>query len=343
MMQKSAIIGFGTYLPTGRITTAEIARAHDQDSSAIHGGIGIEEKTVPAEGEDSFTMAFEAARQAMEIAEIPSSEISAVFVGSESHPYAVKPTSGMLASALEVHPFSFCSDLQFACKAGTTAMQIVDSFIRSGQIRHGLAIGTDTAQGHPGDALEYAAAAGAAAVVLGPEDATNALCRIDHTLSFTTDTPDFWRAADSPYPAHAGRFTGEPGYFHHVRETIKGMLAVSKHTAKDFDHVVLHMPNAKFPSRIAKEFGFGKAQMEHGFIVPRIGNTYAACSLLGLCSVLEHAKKEQHVLLVSYGSGAGCDAFALTMLRNGRELPADTRTPTYLSYGEYLQRSAVRS
>lgn len=335
--ERSAIIGFGRYLPTLRITTEEIAKAHGQDPAVIHGGIGVEEKTVPGEGEDSFTMAFEAAKQALDQSGIQSSEISAVYVGSESHPYAVKPTSGMVAAALGVHPFSFCADLEFACKAGTAGMQIVDSFVRSGQVRYGLAIGSDTAQGRPGDALEYTAAAGAAALILGPSDVKNALCRIEHTLSFTTDTPDFWRANGEDFPAHAGRFTGEPGYFHHMRETIKGILDVSKTAITDFDHIVLHMPNAKFPSRVAKEFGMKKEQLERGFIVPRIGNTYAACSLLGLTFTLEQARKGQRLLVVSYGSGAGSDAFTLTMLREGKKLPKDERMPKYLTYGEYLQ------
>jgi hydroxymethylglutaryl-CoA synthase len=334
----SAILGFGRYLPVGRITTEEIAKAHGQDPSAIHGGLGVEEKTVPQEGEDSFTMAFEAGKQALEQAELPSSEISAVYVGSESHPYAVKPTSSMVASALQVHPFSLCADLQFACKAGTAGVQIVDALVRCGQIRYGLAIGSDTAQGRPGDALEYTAAAGAAALILGSCEDKRALCRIDHTLSFTSDTPDFWRAQGEQFPAHAGRFTGEPGYFAHMREAIKGILNVSQTAIGDYDHIVLHMPNAKFPSKIAKEFGIKKEQLEHGFIVPRIGNTYAACSLLGLTFALEHAKKAQRILLVSYGSGAGCDAFAMTMLRDGHLLPADHRASAYMDYGTYLQR-----
>lgn len=339
-VEHSAIIGFGRYLPTLRITAAEIAKAHNQDAAVIHSGIGVEEKTVPSDGEDAFTMAFEAGKQTLDQAGIQSSEISAVYVGSESHPYAVKPTSGMVAAALNVHPFSFCADLEFACKAGTAAMQIVDSFVRSGQIRYGLAIGSDTAQGRPGDALEYTAAAGAAALILGPADAKNALCRIDATLSFTSDTPDFWRANGENFPAHAGRFTGEPGYFHHMREVIKGILEVSTSSIADFDHIILHMPNAKFPSRVAKEFGMKKEQLEHGFIVSRIGNTYAACSLLGLTYALEHTKKGERLLLVSYGSGAGSDAFILTMLRDGKALPKDERMPKYLSYGEYLQATA---
>ena len=338
-MSKSAIIGFGRYLPKFRVKTASIAEHYGQDAKGVVSGLGISEKTVPGLDEDSFTMAFEAARQAIEIAEIQSSEISAIFVGSESHPYAVKPTSSMLASSLDLHPFCHCADLEFACKAGTAGMQIVDSMVRAGQVNIGMAIGTDTAQGRPGDALEYTAAAGAAAVIIGQEKTKNALCRIDHTLSFTTDTPDFWRPNGEKYPHHAGRFTGEPAYFRHVQEVTKGILAIAKLKPQDIDHVVFHMPNAKFPKAAAKKLGFTDEQMDLGFIVPAIGNTYAACSPLGLTYVLESAKKNQTILVVSYGSGSGSDAFVMTMLRDGIELPKDDRIAEYLTYAQYLQHS----
>ncbi|MDD5624006.1 MAG: hydroxymethylglutaryl-CoA synthase [Candidatus Peribacteraceae bacterium] len=331
----SAIVGFGMEIPARRITVEEIAAHWGRNPKEITAGLGVREKAVASAEEDSFTLAFEAAQQAIRIAGIQSSEISAVYVGSESHPYAVKPTSGMLAAALDLHPFSFCADLEFACKAGTAGMQIVDALIRSGQITYGLAIGTDKAQSKPGDALEYTAAAGAAAFVMGPESAPNALARIEATLSFTTDTPDFWRSAHAPYPAHAGRFTGEPGYFLHVREALKGILETAKVKLAEIDHVILHMPNAKFPSRIAKEFKITKEQMQAGFIVPTIGNTYSACSPLGLAHVLQAARKGQRILLVSYGSGAGADAFLFTMLRDGVKLPFDAREIRYVSYGEY--------
>ncbi len=338
-VNKSAILGFGTYLPRYRIQTAEIARHWKQDAKDIKRNLGIAQKTVPGPDEDSFTMAFEAGKQAIEIAGIHSSEISAIFVGSESHPYAVKPTSSMLVAALELHPFCHCADLEFACKAGTAAMQIVDSMVRAKQIDYGVAIGTDAAQARPGDALEFTAAAGAAAVIIGPEKSPKALCRIDATLSFTTDTPDFWRAAGAKYPSHAGRFTGEPGYFAHVREALKAILETEKLKPEDVDHLILHMPNAKFPKKIAKEFGFTDKQLEHGFIVPDVGNTYSACSLLGLCSVLQKAKNGETILLVSYGSGAGCDAFLMTMLRDGVPLPPDNREAQELTYSEYLQHT----
>lgn len=342
-MSRSAIIGFGRYLPRFRIRADAIAEHWQQDPSVIRGGLGIIEKAVPDVSEDTFTMAFEAASQAIQQAGVQGTEISAIFVGSESHPYAVKPTSGMLVTALELDPFCHAADLEFACKAGTAGMQIVDAFVRSKQIRYGLAIGSDTAQGRPGDALEYSAAAGAAAFVMGPSASKTALCRLDHTLSFTTDTPDFWRANGEPYPRHAGRFTGEPAYFKHVAEALRGILSVTKTDLKDIDHVVLHMPNAKFPSQMAKKLGVSSEQLATGFIVPKIGNTYSACSPLGLTYVLEQAKKDQRILVVSYGSGSGADAFLMTMLRNSTPLPPDTRDLAYLSYGQYLQHTRALS
>lgn len=338
-MPEAAIVGFGRYLPVYRIETGEIASHWGQDPASIKSGIGVQQKTVPSPDEDTFTMAFEACRQALDTAGIAGSEVSAVYVGSESHPYAVKPTSGMLVSALELDPFCFCADLEFACKAGTAGMQIVQSFVESRKIRYGLAVGSDTAQARPGDALEYTAAAGAAAILVGSSKESSAIARIDHTLSFTTDTPDFWRAKDEAYPHHAGRFTGEPGYFRHVREALRGILDVAKVKIGDIGHVVFHMPNAKFPKTIAKEFRLSDEQLACGFIVPEIGNTYSACSLLGLTYVLERAKKNERILVVSYGSGSGADAFLLTMQKDGVSLPQDVRPVKNLKYAQYLHHT----
>lgn len=341
-MNRSAIIGYGMYVPSERITTEEIAK-HWNREPGVSRGLGVTQKSVPRPDEDTFTMAHEAARNALEMSNLRSTEISAVFVGSESHPYAVKPTSGMLADALGVDPFCHCADLEFACKAGTAGMQIVDAFVRSKQIKYGLAIGSDTAQSKPGDALEYTAAAGAAAMIIGRDTDKNAICRIDNTLSFTTDTPDFWRSSGSEHPEHAGRFTGEPGYFSHVRTTLKAMLDTRSVNIEDIDHVVLHMPNGKFPSKIAKEFGITPDQMQHGFIVPEIGNTYSACSMLGLTHAIEAAKQDETILVVSYGSGAGCDAFFMTMLKDGLSMKRPTGEESELDYAAYTQRMGMRA
>ncbi len=339
-MLKTAIHGFGRYVPHRRIPAVAIAANWKRGPEQAK-ALGIIEKSVAARDEDTFTLAWEAGRMALETADIQPEEVGAIFVGSESHPYAVKPTSAMLVSALKLNPMCFCADLEFACKAGTAALQIVSAMVSAKQIGYGMAIGSDTAQSKPGDALEYSAAAGAAAFIVGESTAKNpGLCSIDATLSYTTDTPDFWRGSHDKYPSHAGRFTGEPGYFHHVQTATAEILKREKLKSKDFDHVVLHMPNGKFPMQAAKRLGFSEEQMKAGFVVQTIGNTYSACSPLGLAEVLQAAKKGQRILLVSYGSGAGSDAFVFTMLRDGKPLP--NRHPkeiVRINYAEYAQQT----
>lgn len=336
---KASILSFGRYIPHGRIEAKTIAD-HWKRGTEQADGLGIIEKAVASADEDTFTLAWEAAKQAIDVADIDPKAIGAVFVGSESHPYAVKPTSGMLVSALQLNPYCHAADLEFACKAGTAAIQIVQAMAESKHIAMGLAIGSDTAQSKPGDALEYSAAAGAAAFVIGlPTKKNPGICSIDATLSYTTDTPDFWRGAQDKYPSHAGRFTGEPAYFHHIEAAAKKILENTGMRPEELNHVVLHMPNAKFPAQAAKKLGFTDAQMKLGFIVPTVGNTYSACSPLGLSFVLERAKKGEKILVVSYGSGSGSDAFLLTMQKDGVRLPKiDGVTETKkLNYGEYMQ------
>jgi hydroxymethylglutaryl-CoA synthase len=82
-------------------------------------------------------------------------------------------------------------------------------------------------------------------------------------------------------------------------------------TAQDFDYVVLHQPNQKFPQRAAAKLGFEKEQWETGLLAPVVGNTYAGASLLGLTAILDIARPGQKILCVSFGSGAGSDAFAI--------------------------------
>ena len=88
-------------------------------------------------------------------------------------------------------------------------------------------------------------------------------------------------------------------------------MEASGTTAKDYTYAVFHQPNKKFPQRAAKLLGFSEEQIKIGLLSPIIGNTYAAASPLGLTAVLDTAKPGERVLLVSFGSGAGSDAFDL--------------------------------
>jgi len=261
--------------------------------------------------EDVVTMAIEAARNALTRIgpTFDPGRIRAVWVGSESHPYAVKPTSTIVAEAIGATPLTQAGDWEFACKAGSEALQATIGFVGSGMATYALAIGMDTAQARPGDALEYTASAGGAAYLVGPAD--ESLAVIEGSLSFVTDTPDFWRRAYQHYPSHGGRFTGQPAYFKHILAAARALMDGLETRPADYSYAVFHQPNVKFPQTVAKQLGFTREQIAPGLLVNEIGNTYAGSCLIGLSAVLDVARPGDRVLAVSYGSGAGSDAFSL--------------------------------
>jgi hydroxymethylglutaryl-CoA synthase len=87
------------------------------------------------------------------------------------------------------------------------------------------------------------------------------------------------------------------------------MLETMGTAAMDYDHVVFHQPNPKFPTRAMEDLGFTAAQWKKGLLVPEIGNTYAGSAMIGLTAILDVAMPGERILAVSYGSGAGSDAF----------------------------------
>ncbi|MEB2836457.1 MAG: hydroxymethylglutaryl-CoA synthase [Desulfurococcales archaeon] len=308
--EKTGIHGWGVYVPRYRLPMSEIARvwgwAPEQAS-----GLGMKEKAVAGPDEDSVTMGYEAARNALRRASIEASRVGAVFFGTESKPYAVKPSATIIAEALGITPATMASDLEFACRAASEGLRALIGMVASGLIEYGLVVGSDTAQANPGDVLEFTASSGAVAYIIGPRE--GAVAHFEGSYTYVTDTPDFWRRAHQPYPLHGEGFTGEPAYFHHIENAVKGLLAELGLKPSDFDYAVFHQPNGKFPLRIARRLGIPKEKVLPGLVTPVIGNTYNASALLGLARVLDIAKPGDRILVAPFGSGAGSDAYSIVV------------------------------
>ncbi len=321
------ITGYGAYIPRYRLPATEVARIW----SGGEGGLPVKEKAVAGLDEDVITMSIEAARNALARAGIHPHQLRAVWVGSESHPYAVKPSGTVVAEAIGASGNIQSGDWEFACKAGSEAIVAAIGLVGSHMADYALAIGMDTAQGRPGDALEYTAASGGSAFIIGP--AESALAAINATYSFVSDTPDFWRRAYQKYPEHGQRFTGEPAYFKHITTAGKTLMEELGTTAQDYTFGIFHQPNTKFPQRAGKLLGFNDEQIKTGLLAPMIGNTYAGAGLTGLTAVLDTAKPGDRILLVTFGSGAGSDAFDITVL------PAiEERRDKALKTADYINR-----
>lgn len=339
----AGIVGYGAHLPRHRIKVEEIAKVWGQDAESYKKGLMLREKSVPPPDMDTITLAVEAARRALKRAVVVNPvDIGAIYIGSESHPYAVKPSGTTVAEAIGATPDIHCADFEFACKAGSEAMFVALSHVASSYMKYALAIAADTSQGAPGDALEFSAAAGAGAFIMGND---NLIAECLFTHSFMTDTPDFWRREHQFYPQHGGRFTGEEAYFKHTKGASNAILKKSGMKPTDFAYAVFHQPNGKFPQKVAFELGFTQEQINPGWLAPTLGNTYSGASPIGLTATLDVAKPGDLIFMCSYGSGAGSDSFIWKVtdrITQARDLAVKTRklleeNVMYVQYGTYAK------
>lgn len=338
------IVSYGVYIPKYRIKTSEIAKHWKKDPSTIT-SLGVKEKSVSDWDEDCLTMAVEASKIALSKIKLDPQKIGACFMGSESFPYAVKPVSTILADILGIGNSYFSSDLQFACKAGTSAIQIIAAMIESGLIEFGLAVGSDKSQSKPNDALEFTAGSGAAAYILGSKK-HKWIASLNHTVSYSSDTPDFWRREKCSFPSHTGRFTGEPSYYKHVQHCTNTLLKHTNLKQKDFNYVVFHTPNKKFPEKVNERLGFSKNQLKYSLLVEEIGNIYSGSSLISLANVLDHARPNEKILMTSYGSGAGSDSFYFSvknsiLIHKNNKVVSQLNNKIYLDYSDYLKKMNI--
>jgi hydroxymethylglutaryl-CoA synthase len=296
------IVGYGVYVSRFRI----------QENGL--------ERSVPFIDEDAVTASVEAGKLSLIHSGVDSSLVGKIYVGSESNPYAVKPISSKVAQVLKLGEEDGdvqgvdAVDTEFACKAASSMFKDAVSLVnysKSG-IKYAMVIGADNSQaaprGCPGGELDIFVGYGGSAFLFGKYDV---IAEIEGWYSCTSDTPDFWRRDGEPFPMHGGRFTGDPAYFKHVRKATTKLMERFNLQAGDVNYFVTHQPNPQFPVRIAKELGFKEEQYMASLLINKFGNTYSGCSLVGLAAVLDIAKPEERILITSYGSGAGSDAYLL--------------------------------
>jgi hydroxymethylglutaryl-CoA synthase len=301
--ETPGIVGYGVYTSKFRIK---------------EGGM---ERSVPFIDEDAVTAAVEAGKLALIHSGVDKALIGKVYVGSESNPYAVNPIASKVSQVLKLGRKEEtwgiqgvdAIDTEFACKAATSMFKDASSLVYYPKTKtaYAMTIGADNAQAAPrselGGELDYFVGFGAAAFIFGMQDV---IAEIEGWYSCTSDTPDFWRRDLEPYPRHGGRFTGEPAYFKHVLKACGALMEQLNLSVEDVDYFVPHQPNIGFPVKVARQLGFKEEQYEPGLKVAKFGNVYSGSSPIGLAAVLDIAKPGERVVLVSYGSGAGSDAYS---------------------------------
>jgi hydroxymethylglutaryl-CoA synthase len=215
------------------------------------------------------------------------------------------------------------------------------------EITNAMVIGADNSQaaprGCPGGELDLFVGYGGAAFIFGKLDV---IAEIEGWYSVTSDTPDFWRRDGEPFPSHGGRFTGDPAYFKHVRKAATKLMDKYNLKATDIDYLVVHQPNPAFPIKVARDLGFKQEQYACSLQVNKFGNTYSGCSVVGLAAVLDIAQPDEQILMVSYGSGAGSDAYLLRttnhLLQKRKNQKVNIKSQTENPFTQFVDYTTYR-
>ncbi|MXR51786.1 ACP synthase [Halovenus sp. WSH3] len=309
----------GTYVPRYALAAEAVEEAWGQ----FHGA-GIEHTAVPGGDEDTLTMAYEAATNAIEAGDLDHTAFESLLVATTTPPLEEEPMGARLRSTLGLDDSIRTRQLTGSTRAGVEAL--VTAAERSGPT---LVVASDSPRGAPDSDLEQAGGAGAVALVV-TDDGTAEMT--DHAARVDAVPGTRFRPAGSDESDGLGIATYDRNAY---TSAVGGVAADLDTDPSEFAAVALQAPNGKLPYRAAGALGVETETIAAGTNVSEIGDTGAASPLFGLAT----AQSAASTLVVGYGSG---DAAAVAIegsipvATNPHDgiVPEDRRS---LNYGEYLR------
>ncbi|TPH28039.1 beta-ketoacyl-ACP synthase III [Haemophilus haemolyticus] len=139
---NSRILSTGSYLPSYIRTNAELEKMVDTSDEWIVTRSGIRERRIAAADETVATMGFEAAKNAIESAQINPQDIELIIVATTSHSHAYPSAACQVQGLLNIDD-AISFDLAAACTGFVYALSVADQFIRAGKVKKALVIGSD--------------------------------------------------------------------------------------------------------------------------------------------------------------------------------------------------------
>jgi hydroxymethylglutaryl-CoA synthase len=294
----SGITSYGVYIPYYRLSRAEIARAWGTSASAG-------ERAVANYDEDSMTMAVAAAIDCIQ--GIEKTAIDGLYFASTTAPYKEKQTAATIATVLGLPPEAQTMDFSGSLRCGSNALKAALDAVDSGRARSILVCAADTRLGYPSGAAEMAFGDGAAAVLIGREQA---MAEITQVYSRYYEIQDIWRSDRDTFVRSAeDRFAMDEGYTSVMTESISAALNKAGLKAKDFSKIALYSPNPRQLRTVTQKLGFDEKTQVQDILHASLGDTGSAMCLLSLIAALEQANPGERIFLASYGNG--CDTFIL--------------------------------
>jgi 3-oxoacyl-[acyl-carrier-protein] synthase-3 len=142
-LKYSRIIGTGGYLPEKVLTNQDLERMVDTTDQWIRERTGIMQRHIAAEDQTTSDLAEQAARRAMDAANLGPADIDLVIVATTTPDRVFPSTACLLQNRLGIHGAA-AFDIQAVCTGFVYALGIADKFIRSGTTRRALVVGAET-------------------------------------------------------------------------------------------------------------------------------------------------------------------------------------------------------
>jgi 3-oxoacyl-[acyl-carrier-protein] synthase-3 len=316
-MKRAKIIGTGAYAPKRILTNADLEKMVETNDAWIQQRSGIRERHIVDEGEATSDLAVNAARQALERANLLPEDIDFIVVGTTT-PDMFFPTVGNIVQNRLGFKRVGSVDLLAACAGSIYSLSVGAKFIETGKYRRVLCIGAEalsriTDFTDRGTCILLADAAGAAVLEASDDDSGI----IDTDLYSDGQYADLliMPGGGSRHPAtretvdarmHYAKMKGSDVFKVAVRmfaECADTILRRHNLGPGDIDLFIPHQANLRIIEAAAKRVGL---PMEKVFTnVDRYGNTGAASVYVALEEALAagRIKKGDKILMAAFGGG----------------------------------------
>ncbi|AAU38478.1 FabH protein [[Mannheimia] succiniciproducens MBEL55E] len=258
----SKILATGSYLPAQVRTNADLEKMVDTSDEWIYTRSGMKERRIAAADETSATMGANAAAKALEMANLDPQEIELIIVGtttnSHSYPSAACQIQGILGIKDAI---SF--DVAAACTGFVYALSVADQFIKSGQVKKALVIGSDLNSRHLDETDRSTVVLfgdGAGAVILEASEQQGIVSTHLHASADKEDMlslPHIERGEDkSGYITMQGNATFKLAVGQ-LSSVVEETLEKNNLQKSDLDWLIPHQANIRIISATAKKIRYG--------------------------------------------------------------------------------------
>ncbi len=304
------IVGTGAYLPERIVTNADLQATIDTTDEWIVARTGIRQRHIAADGQHASDLALAASQQALEAAGITPADLDLIIVATTTPDMTFPGTACILQAKLGANGCA-AFDVQAVCSGFVYALTTADMFIRAGQAKTVLVVGTEVFS----RLLDWTDRStcvlfgdGAGAVVVRAADRPGILASRLHADGALVDI------LSVPGNVCSGAIVGSPfvkmdggavfkAAVRVLAEVAEEVLKAAELTPADVNWLIPHQANVRILEATAKRLGLG---MDHVVsTVARHGNTSAASIPLALDEAVRDGRirSGQHILLEGVGGG----------------------------------------